>query len=259
MFHPPETFPQLRALIWAAPMVCGLCVLGAAWAIGLRALAWPVGLAASATSCALALVAVWASAYGVRHSLVTAGVMFLLVCLPLSIALVPAVAPVIQYGWMPVVLVASLQLLLTLVATAYHARTAVLPAAAQVVTWSDCQINVVRGTIAKVAKVSVEQEGQTRWVSPALVGAASVGLYSGLKAWLPVESLVLLALVIANTLAGWLSAGPIARAWGQSYQLRRVEHQSGRRFVSSRLAWLEQERARSPFGRWVRRCMSPHS
>lgn len=256
MFQPPETFAQLRSLMWAAPLTCTFFVTAAAWGLGMGPMAWGLGLAAAAVSGLLAMGAVWASSYGVRHSLLTALSLFLTLSLPLSVVLVPAVAPITVHGWGPVALAAGAQGLLWVVASVYHSRRAQVTPGATRVTWPDCQVNLARRTIAKV---EAEAPVSGRWISPSLVGAASVALYHVLKANFSADVVVVLGLVMANAMAVWLTTGPVARACGQAFQLGRIERTDGRPFVSARLPWLEQERARSPIGRWVRRLMPPRA
>lgn len=258
MFQPPETFAQLRALTWAAPLVCGFFVTAAAWGLGLQSIAWGLGLIALVSTGLLALVAVWTSTYGVRHSLVAATTLFLAFSLPLSLMLVPVVAPVAEHGWWPVALAAGSQVLLLALASAYQAYKARLEPRASTVKWPHCHVSLVRRTITK-ADNDAERAERGRWVSPALIGAASVGLYQLLKATLAAEAVVVVALVVANAMSVWLTTGPIARACGQSFQLRKLERADGRRFVSGRLPWLNQERQRSPFGRWMQRFISPRA
>lgn len=258
MFQPPETFSQLRALTWAAPLVCGFFVTAAAWGLGLKSVTWGLGLLAAVSTGLLALIAVWVSTYGVRHSLVAATTVFLAFSLPLSLVLVPAVAPVAEHGWWPVALAAGGQVLLLALSSAYQAHKARLQPGASAVTWPDCQVNLVRRTITK-ADTDAERTGPERWVSPALIGAASVGLYQLLQAMLAAEAVVVVALVVANAMSVWVTTGPIARACGQSFQLRKLERADGRRFVSGRLPWLNQERQRSSLGRWMQRFISPRA
>ena len=253
MFQPPETFSQLRALLWAAPMVCAFFVTFTVWLQGGESSAWMVGLATALAIWLLAMAAVWVSSYGVRHSMLTAGTMFLVFCVPLSVALIPAVAPLPQHGHSPTLMAVGGQALLLVLAALLHARRAPVAPGEKRLTWPGCHIDVERRTIAKLDAANTAVS--PRLVPPALIGAASVGLYHALKAALPAETLPVVALVVANAMSLWLTTGPIARAWGQSLQLRRLERAGDRRFTSARLPWLEQERARSPVGRLARRVM----
>lgn len=254
MFQPPETFPQLRALLWAAPMVCTFFVTISAWMQGAQSTAWVIGLVTAVVIWVLTMAAVWVSRYGVRHSMVTASAMFLAFCVPLSLTLVPSVAPLARHGYTPMIATMGLQLSVLVLAAGFHARRACATPGLRHLAWPGCLIDLERHTIAKADRADAAVTAQL--VSPALIGAGSVGLYHALKALLPAEALPMIALVVANAISAWLTTGPIARAWGQSIQLRRIERACGGRFASARLPWLEKERARSPIGQWVRRVLS---
>lgn len=258
MFQPPETFQQLRALSWAAPCMAGMGMLGALWALGLPSLAPWAALLAALLAWALAMAAVWVSHYGVLHSLVTGGMVFATVCLPGSVLLVPAVAPVNAHGWGPVLAVAGCQVLLLVSATVWHARRAIAPPGTKRLHWLGCLVDREHASLSK-ADAPPEGGGAAVWVAPGLIGAASVGAYQLLKAALPADALVIVGLVVANALSSWLTVGPVGRAWGQSVRLRQLERIDGERFVSSRLPWLRQERLRSPIGRWAQGRISPRT
>ena len=259
MLAPPETFQQLRALAWAAPMLAALAVGGAALASGCFG---PVVVSVLALACGVgawlgAMAGIWVSAHGVRHNRVAVALVFVLVALPLAWLLLPALSPDRPGLLMPFMLATALgHAALLSLAACWHARQAPLSgqeAGARRLEWPGCRVDLARMHITKVDRPAGAAE---QWVPPAAIGVAAVAGYHAIKAALPADALAIGGLLVANAMVAWLSLGPLGRALGQSWQLRRLERRLGRRFVSGRLDWLTRERQRFALGRWMHRAFN---
>ncbi len=250
MLAPPATFAQLRALTWSVPMIVTGAVGAALWGVGLRpdSLVTLLALGAGATTWALAMLAVWVSRFGVRHTLVAVASGFFGACIPLSVILSAVLVTPDVPGWAPALVIAGAQALLLMLSAVVHARRAPAGDGAQRLHWPECDIDMKRFTWTRP---EAPLTSSARWAPPAIGAALSVVAYHALKPRLPGDDLAVVGLLIGNLLSAWLCLGPLGRALGRSWRLAAVERTEGRRFVSSRLDWLTRERLRSPIGRWL--------
>jgi hypothetical protein len=250
MLAPPATFAQLRALTWSAPTIVTGTIGAALWGVGLRpgCLVAPLALGAGATAWALAMLAVWVSRFGVRHTLVAVASGFFGACIPLSVTLSSVLVTPDVPGWAPALVIVGVQALLLMLSAVVHARRAPTGEGARRLHWPGCDIDMKHFTWSRP---EAPLPSSARCAPPAIGAALSVVAYQALRTRLPGDDLAVVGLLIGNALSAWLCLGPLGRALGRSWRLAAVERAEGRRFVYSRLDWLTRERLRSPIGHWL--------
>ncbi len=268
MLAPPEDFHQLRALLWAGPVMACLSGWGVTAVLGVPpGLAWAgVGLLV-ALGAVVSAVAVWLSAFGTRHAWCAVAFLYLLVPLPIAIMLLPAVWPALQASGSVAVAAGGLAAAHTAIlaaASAWHLRRyGPLPAldatARKGSVWAGLRLHPGRGTWSLEEPLpgsAPPRAGRLAVVGPAAAGVLSVGIFAALKSWLPAHMLYAVVFVLANAMCLWLTTGLLSRALARAWVLRGWERRSGVRLAHPRAMAFAAERERSPLGRWLRRRMA---
>lgn len=250
MLTPPETFKQLRALTVSAPLLLAFGWGFMLWTHGLRPSELVMGLVGLVCLSAVLLVQplIWTSPWGTHMVIRTCVGAVVAFVLPWSIMLAPMISLGSAPPWALSAILVALHCTALVVAAVWHARQATLQTGAKVLKWPGIDIDLRQRVIRKRWE---ETSLATQIASPALIGGASVILYHALKAWVPEQGMILIAVLLASGIGLWLEVGPLGRALGQAWRLRSLERQDGGRpFASDRLGWLTTERQRSPIGRW---------
>lgn len=252
MFAPPPTFANLKALLWAGPVCTGFGALALCATLATpTGLMWSIALATSGLGFIGSLLAVWGSRFGVRHGYVTSTVVFLTVCLPLSLVLVGAVFRSEQ-TLLGVATVTVFHACLLGASVIWHVRRwgpVPTPEGSRPIRWAGLLVDGERGTWCKA---STDTGFGQKTVAPFVIGSLSVVLYGSLVAFLHADIVAAGAFVVGNVLSAWLCVWPLARtlagvkglaAWQRTRSIK-LEHAS--------LKSLDRERTKSWLGRALR-------
>lgn len=248
MFAPPPNFANLKALLWAGPVCTGLGALALCAALATpTGLMWGVVLATSVLGFTGSLLAVWRSRFGVRHGWITSVVVFLTVCLPVSLVLVGAVFGSGQtlLGVAAVTVFHTCLLGASVIWNVRRWGPVPVPEGNRPIRWAGLLIDAERRTWRK-ASASIGPGSAQKTVAPFVIGSLSVVLHGSLVAFFHSDIVAAGAFVVGNVLSAWLCAWPLARtlagakglaAWQRTHG--ELEHVSLKDLDTERdMSWL---------------------